>query len=428
MARSNVLSTLRRTGVVAALLLGSSIFSNAYATGANPQQQQSPMQKVSAEGKLQVRQPRAVVRSWNGRRITVVTPTPTNTRFPTRGLDPMNVQLHDVHPDSEMEFLRQRQSHDVFPEKCSGNCDFKQLSEQAAHYVPMFSFKATPPSVAQAHNELVTDEKKVAWPNSRVLIKGKTRDGQQIPHVTAVVEGVQDMRTQPYDAASNAVVHELISGRLLPSARAWIKAGNLFVSEPTINKQQIKDGEKLIDEADAKDKLVAKKQADITAEQGNAQQQKPVDYQKIRQLQSDISTLQSQSQQERSQGQNLVTQGKKIKVQIISAAALPASAPVTTINTRVRGENQSGAIHTASSTSDAYDGYMAHEVEAIALDHLETSVSFAPQVGAALTSRATVKFQVPDHREKAVTTIDGVKYYRVKPTSIERHNDPVPQS
>lgn len=430
-SNSSFLATLtRKSGLVAALLLGASIFTSAPARAEGPTQQAGHCSsQVAASAKLQVKQPKALVRSWNGRRITVVTPTPVNTRFPGRGLDPMNVQLNDVQPDSQMEFLRQKQSHDVEVENCSINCgSLKLLATKAAQYVPMFSFKATPPSTAQAHNELVTNEKLVAWPNSRVLIKGVTRDGQQIPHVTAVVQGVADKRIMPYDAATDTVVNEMVSGRFLPTARAWIKAGNLFVSEPTHNPAQIASGNKLIKDASDKAALATKKQTEITAEQGNQSQGKPVDYQKIRLLQNEIQQLTVLSQQEHAQGTALVTDGQKIKVQVISAAALPASAPATTVNVRVRGENLPGSIHTASTTSDDYDGYTQHAVEALALDHLETSVSFAPTAGSALRSTATVKFQVPDHHEKSTFTLDGIKYYRVKPTAMDRNHDPVPAS
>ena len=422
-------TSILKNGLVA-LILGSSMFSAAAASAnGSAQTQQGSIEHttVAASAKLVVKQPRATVRSWNGRRITVVTPTPVNTRFPTRGLDPMNIQVSDVQPDSELELFRQKQSHDVELDGCTMNCgSLKDAATKAAHYVPMVSFKATPPSSAQAHNELITDEKKVAWPNSRVLIKGVTRDGQHIPHVTAIVEGVQDMRIMPYDAASNTVVNEMVSGRFLPSARAWIKAGNLFVSEPTHNVAQVADGKKLVTSGDAKAALAAKKQAEIVAEQGNAQQSKPVDYNKIRLLQTEIQQLNAEAASERAQGQALVTDGQKIKVQVISAAALPARAPTTTVNVRVRGENLPGSIHTASTTSDDYDGYTKHEVEALALDHLETTVTFAPTTGSALRSTATVKFQVPAHTEKPTFVLDGIKYYRVKSTGFTRTNDPVP--
>ena len=82
-------------------------------------------------------------------------------------------------------------------------------------------------------------------------------------------------------------------------------------------------------------------------------------------------------------------------------------------------------MHTAQTTTDAYDGYTVHEVEALHKDHLETQVSFAPTTGAALSSTATLRFQVPDHGAKATFEIDGVKYYRVVPTSQTAEHDPV---
>jgi hypothetical protein len=430
MTASTVLSPfVKKSSVLAALLLGaSSLLGGAALADTTSQTSQTPVGTVAASAKLPVQKPTVAVRSWNGRRITVVTPSPVNPRFPARGLDPMNIQVSDVHPDSELELLRQKQSQAADVDQCGACVDLKAAATKAAQYVPMFKWKTTQASSAQAHNELVTDPSKVAWPNSRILIKGTTRDGQTIPHVAAIVEGVRDQRIMPYDAATNTVVNEMISGRFLPSARAWIKTHNLFVSEPMQNQAQLADGKKLIKLADDKLAAAQKKQAEITAEQGNAQQQKPVDYTKIRTLQIEIQKLQQEAYNDRQQGDQLVAEGSKIKVQVVSVAALPASTPAHTVNVRVRGENKPGATHTAHTVSDEYDGYTVHSVEALALDHLETTVAFTPHSGSALGSTATVKFQVPDHKEKATFTMGGIKYFRIKPTSVTANHDPVPQS
>ena len=73
----------------------------------------------------------------------------------------------------------------------------------------------------------------------------------------------------------------------------------------------------------------------------------------------------------------------------------------------------------------AYD-LAADAFEGLPQDHLETRVVFQPTAGAAITSSHTVKYKVPDSSSKPAFEMNGIKYYKVVPTSVEHVNDPVP--
>jgi hypothetical protein len=413
-----IVAKLLRTGsLVAALLAGTSLFSApAYAGDAVP---------VGASAvKLPVQPLAVTTRSWNGQKVA--TPTTTlNTRFPSRGLDPMAVQVTGANPDSQLIFERQKQSHDVeLPKTIANEEELKQHAHKAMNYVPMIEFKTTAPSNVQPHTEVTHDPQRVAWPNTRFRVRGVTRDGQEIPHAHGVVAGVSLKPVQVYNAATDTVQAEQISGHFLPSARAWVKAKNLFVSEPTRDPQEAEEGHAKIKGAEAK-KLEAEKLNHDIAEERVPKPGVAINQAKINQLTADMNRLNQESTAELAAGQAAVADGETIKVRVISVGATPANAKVETINKRLQGEGSTAPFWGRNSQSDVATGYASHQVEALPQDHLETSVEFPAVANVSNGSKFTVKYRVPDHTSEHAFVMGGVKYYRVQPDEVVAVHDPV---
>jgi hypothetical protein len=406
-----VATLLRRGSLVAALLAGASLFTAmpAYAGDAVP---------VGASAvKLPVQPLAVTTRSWNGHKVTSPT-TVLNTRFPSRGLDPMAVQVTGANPDSQLVFERQKQSHDVeLPKTVANEAELMEHAHRAANYVPMLEFKTTAPSNLQPHTEVTHDPQRVAWPNTRFRVRGTTRDGQEIPHAHGIVAGVAIKNVQVYNASNDTVQAEQISGHFLPSARAWIKAKNLFVSEPTRDPKEADQGHAKIKGAEGK-KLEAEKLAHDITEERTPKPGIAVNQVKINQLTADMNRLNQESTNELAEGQKLVADGEMIKVRVISVGATPANATVLTINKRLEGEGSKGEFWGRRSQSDGATGYASHEVEALPQDRLETSVEFPAVANASVGSKVTVKYRVPDHNSEHAFVMGGVKYYRVTPDEV----------
>lgn len=365
--------------------------------------------------------------SWDGRRVAApVTPTPgrpVNPRFPWRRADPMGIVLNGAHPGTKVSVLRQRQSKDVEVPSCVGDCSvLRDLAASAADYAEMFSFTTENTSANAQHAEVVTEPSKVAWPGSRMLIKATTRDGQKHPPLPLVAEGAPTMRTQVYDVGSNGIQHVEVSGRHLPAARAWIKAKNLYVSEPTRNVALIQQGESALQVVEGLERDAGKLDEQIATEQA-----KPTgaDRQRIRDLSTQVSTLRAKIQTDRPAAEAMITRGKKVMVQVASVGATPAATPVTTVNTRLAGEQGPGVVHTATGSTEAVHGFVTHEVEAIHGDEVRMSAAFTGGANAR-SSSAMVEFRVPAASAKPAFTLGGVKYYRVDPTAQRRDHDPDP--
>lgn len=368
------------------------------------------------------------VRSWNGRIAPPpVTPArPTNPRWPTRAPDPMAIVVNGAHPRTKVELLRQRQSKDVSVPGCVTDCSvLEKISADAAEYVPMAAFTTRNASNRQPAAHIVTEPSKVAWPHSRVLIRATTRDGQAHDAVPAVVEGLPDQQEMRYDAVSMGPQHTQISGRLLPAARAWIKANNVFVSEPTRNVELQDQGRALDREAGAEERELEGIPGKLEREQASTKQGGP-DYTKIQELQQRQAVLQQSAPQKRQQAADMILRGKKLTVQVLSVGGTPAATPITTINTRLAGEQGQGVTHTASSNTAATHGYLSHEVEAIDDDEVTMRADFSG--GNANSSWANLSFRVPAGASaaKPAFTMNGVKYYRAQPTAQTQGHDPDP--
>ena len=385
-------------------------------------------QKEPAGGKLPVTNPLGVTaRSWNGRLAPIaVTPTrPVNPRWPGRAADPMAIVVTGAQPRTHVSLLRQKQSRQVkIPAKVGDLTDLQALAAGVAEYVEMADFTTEAPNTAQASGHVVTDPKRVAWPNSRVLIRAKTHDGQQYDDVPAVVEGLQDQSETRYDAVGNRVQAFNISGRLLPSARAWIRPGNIYVSEPAHNPEMVKEGQALEREADKE-----QREYDGLADRMNELAQKqprPADFQdrynKMAQRQAELPSLIAQKRQDSA---DKISRGRKKLVQVVSVGGTPAQTAIRTTNPRLTNEG-GDVIHTAHSTSEAVHGFVAQELEALADDDIEMQADFTPN-GAALSSSATMRFRVPTASAEPAFVMGGIKYYQVNALSNTQRHDPDPE-
>jgi hypothetical protein len=372
--------------------------------------------EVPVDAKLDVRKPAVEIRSWDGR---------DRGPIPQRRIDPMGIRVGNAHPGTKLELLRQKRSKTAELKGCIGGlCEIEEAAHKATVWTPVAELETENASAVAPATAVSHDAKVIMRPNSRYKVVGRTRDGQELPHVTGIVEGLPLQTEQHYTWASNQMHRVELSGAFLPSARAWIHEGNLFVSEPVKNEKALREGKEMIAQADEKQALITKNQAEMT-ELRNAWgvQANQIKYNELNrentQLTADINKL-------RPEGAKLVQLGEKVMVNVISAGAMPVSANVRTTNIRLQGE-QPQATHTAEGVTGADNGFIVQPVEALRQDELRTMVYFPPVPGQKVGSSRSVTYRVPTHEEKAAFEMDGVRFYRVKPHAEQQVNEaPVP--
>jgi hypothetical protein len=284
----------------------------------------------------------------------------------------------------------------------------------------MHRFTTNNVSRNERHAELVTEPEKVAWPNSRVLIEATTRDGQAIEPRALVVEGLRTQNVSPLSATTLRPENLQVSGRLLPSARAWIKTDNVFVSEPAYHRALVTEGHELLEQAQGKEARIS----DIAQLLQIENQKRNRDPTKLNEWNQELQALRREVPQLRKAGEDKIARGEKLMVSVVATGGVPAAADVTTVNRREAGERDQGTIHTAQSQSEAIHGFLAHEVEALRGDEIAMRVDFG-RTGDSLTSQAEIRFNVPSGGKPAFE-MDGIKYYRISPTFERATHDPDP--
>lgn len=358
--------------------------------------------------------PTVAIKSFDSRTVSA----------PLRSRDPMAIRVTDVQPGSTLQLMRQKSSHDAVVPGCIGDCSvLKTAATRAAHYTEVTSIEPQVVSPRDVHVSVVTDLKDVLWPGTRFMVTGKTRDGQVLPHENGVVEGLPSTNEQVLNHATGQVEGRVSSGAMLNSARAWLKEGNLFVSEPIKDGPNLQKAQTLLTEVNAKTALLTQKKAAVELERQKVQQRDPSANQAaVNALDVEISKLDAEIKNETSQATNLHASADLSRVKVISVAAYPAQAQILHENPRLAGTSKPMAR--TSTVSDPVDGFNVAEIGGIHLDTLRTTVQFPAVSGVSVGSRRTITFQVPDHDEKPAFELQGVRYYRVKPTSHEQINEP----
>ena len=400
--------------VLAALLTSLTVSGAAFAANPPPAAACHDATAPSNE-RLPVAPPTVKITSYDAR---------VTANVPARRVDPMAIRTTNVQPGTTLMLMRQKQSHDAEIPKCVGECSIlKSVASNAAHYVSVREVKPQVVSPGDVHVDTVTDAKQVLWPGTRYLVKGVTRDGEALPHATGVVVGMNAQNETVFNHTTESMQNQRVSGDYLKSARAWVKAGNLFVSEPMRDKGKIDEGNRLVAEAESKQKVVAEKQA-LVAVELEAQKKGDTSAQaRINTLNQEINKLSGEATTAKQQGDQLRSQGEISRVKVVSVAAMPAQANFTHTNPRLAG-TPNAQMHTATGVSDAYDGYSVAEVAGIHQDTIRTTLSFPAVPNANVGSSRTITFQVPKHDAEPAFEMDGRKYYRVTPTTEEQVNDP----
>jgi hypothetical protein len=398
------------------------------------------LNRTAANGKLPVRQPNLAVYSYNGR----VWVAPTPTQAPVRSRDPMAVRVTNVDSGTKLTLYRQARSNAL----CELNGPHKytcgDLQALAGKAVVWKDGMELHPAVDSPNEVFVRIEKepgKVWWPDSRVKLSGKTRDGQALPDVVGSVQGLQDQNESRYNFQTMSQQNWRISGRYLPSARAWLQAENLLISEPTQDTASIKQGQGLV----RKGKLYQRAAEHMTTWIASMQQainrgdfsSDPAKQQKIQtaiqkvqqhlnygpksaQTRQPLVNLAAQLQQ---QGEQMIKAGEVIRSVMFSVGAMPVLSNVTLANQRLINDG-SAAMRSCSANSDAC-GFAKAEIGGVSGDKVRATISFARNGnGAKVGSTLDVDFTIPDGTQKPSLEVDGVKFYKVRPTASAIHNDP----
>lgn len=382
-----------------------------------------------ARGRLPVTNPLQVeAHSWNGRRAPApVTPAPaTNVRWGRNYRpDPMRVVITGAQPRTKWSFLRQKQSKNVvIPGKVGDLTDLEALAGEVAEYVEMVSAEtdAPNPTIASAHR--TEEPARVAWPNSRALLRATTHDGQRYQDVPLIVQGQRSVNVVHLNDVTGGVDNLQLSGRLLPSARAWLKPANIFVSEPASRPEMVAEGKALDREADKE-----QRELDGIQERIDAYIQKsprPADFnEKYQAMLTRQRELPNLIAQKRADATNKISKGSKLMVQVVSVGGTPAQTPIRTTNPRITQQG-GDTIHTAHDTSKPVHGFVAQEVEAIEGDDLEMEATFGG-AGEALSSTARTTFRVPAADAKPAFVMGGIKYYSIGTPRVTEHHDADPE-
>ncbi|MCC6749070.1 MAG: hypothetical protein IT371_15525 [Deltaproteobacteria bacterium] len=387
---------------------------------------------VAADGRLQA-QPlqQVLVRSWNGRRLPpqlVVQPVQVaNPRFPARALDPMAVYLRGCQPETRISVGRQRTSA-AAQIPGSGrieSCDqARGIAEAAARYVNVLEFVTGNAGINEPAVLITHNPQHVFWPNSIYKIEGTTRDGQRIPTVTGLVAGLPQQQETRFDHYTQRQENYRVSGDLLPSARAWLRPGNLYASEPTQNQAQINEGRALLQSSEEKANRAQEQQVAYDAEYAKARARQPYDQNIVNAYPNQIQTLRNEANNERARGQAAVQEGERIRVNVLSLAATPAHAAVTHANRRLRNEN--APLNVANGVTEGYHGFSMLSVGGLARDLVDTTVRFGAVAGQQNGSARTVTWRVPDGANQRHSFImEGVRYFAVQVENEQQLNDAV---
>ncbi len=408
---------------------------------------------VPADGRLAVKAPGVTIRSYNGRVFI------QRAIEPARSRDPMAVRVTGVQPGSTLTIERQGRSKGCeltagqqlcakdLPELAKGTLVWKSPAGGK------LSFKPNVDSTQAVDVAMYKDPAQVFWPGSRVRVTGKTRDGQTIPEVVTTVDGLPAVNEQLYNHATGQVQSWRQSGRLLPSARAWIQEENLYASRPVVDRQSIGKGKAALKQARrAEHTLLALQKYVQTATQFiqtetqklnagtyNADPAQKAKVQKaVAKAQSGINkvnqvlaygpvkkngqrgaTLQAFAQSRKAEGQRLIEAGRVLRSVLVSIGGVPIDAPLTLTNPRHQGDRLPMA--TASATADKA-GYLMTEIGGVREDTIRGQVTFAADANK-VGSQIRFEYRVPDGRQSPDLSIDGVRFYKVRPTAVQRVND-----
>jgi hypothetical protein len=408
---------------------------------------------VPADGRLAVKAPTVQIRSYNGRVFI------QRAIEPARSRDPMAVRVTGVQPDSTLTIERQAKSK---------KCELSNGQKLCAHDLPALakdtvvwkspaggklSFKPNVDSTQAVDVAMYKDPAQVFWPGSRVRVTGTTRDGQAIPEVITTVEGLPAVNEQLYNHATGQVQSWRQSGRLLPSARAWIQEENLYASRPVVDRQSIGKGRTALKQARRAEKTVLALQKylqtatlfvqtetqKLNAGSYNADPAEKAKVQKaVAKAQSGINkvnqvlssgpvkkngqrgpTLASFAQTKKAEGEKLVAAGRVLRSVLVSVGGVPIDAPLQLSNPRHQGDRLPMA--TASATADKA-GYLMAEIGGVREDKVRGEVVFAADANK-VGSRVQFEYKIPDGRQSPDLLIDNVRFYKVRPTTVQRVND-----
>lgn len=408
---------------------------------------------VPADGRLAVKAPNVTIRSYNGRVFI------QRAIEPARSRDPMAVRVTGVQPGSTLTIERQGRSKACELSAGQKLCakDLPGLAKSTVVWKSptggKLSFKPNVDSTQAVDVAVYKDPAQVFWPGSRVRVTGTTRDGQAIPEVVTTVDGLPAVNEQLYNHATGQVQAWRQSGRLLPSARAWIQEENLYASRPVVDRQTIGKGRTALKQARRAEHTVLALQKYVqTATQFiqtetqklnagayNADPAQKAKVQKaVAKAQSGINkvnqvlsygpvmkngqrapTLQALAQSKKAEGQRLVEAGRVLRSVLVSVGGVPIDAPLALSNPRHQGDRLPMA--TASATADKA-GYLMTEIGGVREDTIRGEVTFAAD-GNKVGSRVGFEYRIPDGRQSPDLLIDGVRFYKVRPTAVQRVND-----
>jgi hypothetical protein len=320
----------------------------------------------------------------------------------------MHVRVNGAQPDSHVVIERQQRSGVA---EVGGKVTLDQLKAaagKATRWQERMRVTAQNQSPNSPHHEVHEDEKLVMWPNSRYRTRATTRDDQVIENHGGIVAGLDNQTETRWNPLTEQRENVVIGGQHLKSARAWVNPENLYVTAPSHDAQMLANGHAKLEAATQKTAILEKEKHDF------AQTRAGMDATAQRAKQTEITALEQEITQLKTEGDHLVKEGSRFTVRVASVGALPVHAAVRVQNSRLAelANNGQASLHTLDKVTDADSGFLHESVEAVPKDRIWLSVFFNAQ--GAQSSEKHVAFRVPRGvDEKESFEMDGHKYYRV---------------
>ncbi len=328
----------------------------------------------------------------------------------------MHVRVDEAQPGSKITLFRQRRSQVAKPTGTLTLEGLHRLSEEATHWEQRMELLVDVASAKRtSHHEV--EGGAVMWPNSRYRFEVQTRDGQKIKSAGHVVSGLTDRRYEHYSFETDDNEPVALSGKRLPSARAWAQAENLYVTTPHPDTALIKSGEARLTRAAEQTHLLEKLEADHDALQAT------IDATESDRRLAEISTLRAEIDTLKEDGAAEIARGKKSTVSVLSLGGLPLGAKVTLVNSRLADEGV--GEHTAQGTSHEAHGFLHQVLDAVGLDRLRLTVEF-PTEEDRRGSAHRVEFEAPSSDDAPVFSYGGQGYHRIKVVGAAQKNEPDP--
>jgi hypothetical protein len=328
----------------------------------------------------------------------------------------MRIHIDKAHPESTIVIQRQKRSSSV---ELSGEVSEEQLvaaAHGATQWHDHMTLKTENESTKQPHITLTSEPEHVMRPGSRFRVKYTTRDKQTGINHGLIVDGKAEVVDTVHDMkADDGSTFEISkAGKNSKSARAWAHVENIFVTAPETDEKMVKDGHALLHDAKAKTDLLDKLRHDETELSNSG-----ADPTRLTEIQNEIPTVETLIQDLTTRGNEMVAEGARSKVRVLSVGGLPVNARVSGANVRLQHEGGAKAP-TFSVSSHPENGMIHQELDAVDHDKVTLGVHFEGEN--TNVSSHTMTFRVGEEHEKAAFTYQGRKYYRVQVGDRVQHN------